>query len=410
MKKDLAHSSHLTTEQLIDYVEARLSSDDAQVVEGHLGTQCGSCHTELDWLNENMGLMAAGMWLDPPKHLSQAVREMFRERRAVNEPRFSLDKWLQRLRAQPRPVAIAFAAALVLIIAFSLILQNQSRTRFDQEVSVAAAAGTVLALPPDSQIWQPLSEDDLLNTGTQIRTGEDSSVLLTYPDDSKTVAAPNTELEILQMSSHPSGTRSVILIKQNLGQTLNVVQPSESADSRFEIQTPAATVVVRGTEFSVIVHDDGVTEVKVLEGTVEVEAMGVTVTLNAGQSTTVFPGDQPATPESLELTPSPTATRRATRTPRAQSDTEGAESSPTPAPVFTRRATSTPTDVPTRRPTPTAPLPTATAPLPSTATSTPTATKTPLPPTATNTPPPPTVSNITTSTPTPVVIPTSESP
>lgn len=410
MKKELAPSSHLTTEQLIDYIEERLSSDDAQAVEGHLGTQCDSCHTELDWLNENMGLIAAGMWLEPPKDLSLAVRQMFRERRAANESRLSLDKWLQRLRAQPRPVAIAFAAALVLFIAFGLILRTQSRTRFDQEVSVAAAAGTVLALPPDSQTWQPLSEDDLLNAGTQIRTGEDSSVLLTYPDDSKTVAAPNTELEILQMSSHPSGNRSVILIKQNLGQTLNVVQPSELAESRFEIQTPAATVVVHGTEFSVIVDDDGVTEVKVLEGTVEVGAMGVTVTLNAGQSTTVFPGDQPATPESLGLTPSPTATRRATRTPRVESNAEEDNISPTPAPFSSRRPTSTPTDVPTRRATPTAPLPTATAPLPSTATSTPTATKTPLSPTATNTPPPPTVSNITTSTPTPVVIPTSETP
>ena len=402
MKNDLASGPHLTFEQLLDYLERRLSSDDAQVVEGHLGTECASCQSDLNWLTETLRLMAPDVWLDPPPHLSNAVRRMFREDQTKIQPAFPLKIWLQNLRSQPRRAAIAFAASLVLVIALGLLLRTQFRTSLNQEVSVAAAAGTVLALPPDSNTWQPLTEDDLLDSGTQIRTGEDSSVLLTFPDDSKTVAAPNTELEILEISSSPSGNRDTILIKQNLGQTLNLVQPSDSANSRFEIQTPAATVIVRGTEFSVSVSDEGVTEVKVIEGVVEVTAMGMTVTLNAGQSTMVSPGDQPTTPESILATPSSTPRLRHTQTPVKATATEEFDETPTTA-VITRKPTSTPTDRPTRRPTPTAPIPTATAPLPPTSTNTPlppTSTDTPLPPTSTNTPPPPTSANKTTITPT----------
>jgi ferric-dicitrate binding protein FerR (iron transport regulator) len=418
MNSDLAPGPHLTIEQLLDYLEKRLSSNDAQIVEGHLGTECASCQSDLNWLTETLRLMAPDVWLDPPPRLSSAVRQMFRENQARVQPALPLITWFQNLWSQPRRAAIGFAVTLVFVIALGLLLRTQFQTSLKQEVSVAAAAGTVLALPPDSEIWQPLTEDTLLDSGTQIRTGEDSSVLLTYPDDSKTVAAPNTELEILQMSSLPSGNRRIILIRQNLGQTLNLVQPSDSANSIFEIQTPAATVTVRGTEFSVSVSDEGVTEVKVIEGTVEVTAMGMTVTLNVGQSTTVSPGDQPAPPESILPTPSPTPRFRITKTPDEATATEEFDETPTPAIVITRNPTSTPTDSPTRRPTPTAPIPTATAPLPPTSTNTPlpstftntplppTSTSTPLPPTPTNTSLPPTSTNKTTITPPPAHTPT----
>ncbi len=411
MNSDLAPGSHLTFEQLLDYVEKGLSSDDAQVVEGHLQSECASCQSDLNWLNEYLGLMSAGVWLDPPPDLSSTVRRMFRERQAQALPTFSIGAWLQNLWSQPKQAAFAVAAGLVLVIALGLILRTQFQTNLDQEVSVAAAAGTVLALPPDSETWQPLSEDALVDSGTQIRTGEESSVLLTYPDDSKTVAAPNTELEILEMSSKPSGDRNIILIKQKVGQTLNLVQPSDSADSRFEIQTPAASIVALGTEFSVSVNEQGVTEVKVVEGTVEVTAMGVTVTLHVGQTTTVAPGGQPTTPESVMPTPSVTPRVQVTQTPGDFFLTKEAESTATSPPVSTRKDTATPTNAP-RRPTPTAPIPTATAPLPPTATDTPlppTATDTPLPsntpdiplPSPTSTSLPPTSTNKTTLTPTP---------
>jgi hypothetical protein len=404
MNSELEHTSHLTYEQLLDYLDRRLSPDDVRHVESHLATECSSCQSDLKWLNETLNLMASDIWLEPPPHVSTTVRRMFRENQPEAAPTFSLDTWLRSLWSQPRPVAIAFAAALVLVIALGMLLRTQFPASINQEILVAAAEGTVLALPPDSESWQPLTEDVVLDSGTQIRTGDNSSVVLTFPDDSKTVAAPNTELEILRMSSLPNGNRGVIVMSQTLGQTLNVVQTSNSANSRFEIRTPSARVVVWGTEFTVIVDEQGVTEVLVAEGIVDVIAMGVTVTLSAGESTMVIPGQEPAPPMVI---PTPSTARP------TESDTSGSASNPaqpvdegatrepigtdTPTPQSTPPATSTPTATPSRSPTPTAsspgdgnggdggtqpPPPSATPPPPS---------ATPPPPSATLPPPSPTM-------------------
>jgi hypothetical protein len=359
MNSELEHTSHLTYEQLLDYLERRLAPDDVRHVESHLATECSSCQSDLNWLNGTLSLMASDIWLEPPPRLSTAARGLFRENQSEAVPSFSLGSWLQNLWSQPRPVAIAFAATLVVVIGLGLLLRTQFPESINQEVSVAAAEGTVLALPPDSESWQPLTEDVTLASGTQVQTGENSSVVLTFPDDSKTVAAPNTELEILRMSSLPNGNRGVIVISQTLGQTFNVVQTSDSVNSRFEIRTPAARVVVRGTEFTVIVDEQGATEVLVAEGIVEVIAMGTTVSLTAGESTMVIPGQEPASPTAVP-------TRDNTETPglgltkTPQPVEEGATREPieidAPSPESTSPVASpTPTATASRSPTPTAP-------------------------------------------------------
>lgn len=385
-------TSHLTYEQLLDYLERRLSPDDVRHVESHLATECSVCQADLNWLDKTVKLMASNIWIAPPAHLNNSVYRMFRENQPKMGPTFSLDSWLRNLWPQPRPVAIAFVATLVLVIALGLLFRSQLQPSMSQEVAVAAAEGTVLALPPDSEAWQPLTEDLALDAGTQVQTGDESSVVLTFPDDSRTVAAPNTELEIVRMSSLPSGSRGVIVMSQTLGQTLNVVQSSDSVNSRFEIRTPAARVVVRGTEFTVIVDELGVTDVFVAEGVVEVIAMGITVSLNAGEATTVIPGQEPDPPATR--TSPPTTIPTAADTPEPSSDpTDGTDEGNTREPL--ESATPTPQSSPgasSPTPTPTSSRsPTATPPSGGNGGGEPTQTPPPPPPTNTSPPPSPTM-------------------
>lgn len=64
------------------------------------------------------------------------------------------------------------------------------------------------------------------------------------------------------------------------------------------VETPSATLGVKGTVVRVLVDPAGRTLVSVLEGVVEVtsRATGATVTLEAGEYTTVEPGEDPALP------------------------------------------------------------------------------------------------------------------
>lgn len=64
------------------------------------------------------------------------------------------------------------------------------------------------------------------------------------------------------------------------------------------VETPSATLGVKGTVVRVLVDAAGRTLVSVLEGVVEVtsNATGVTVTLEAGEYTSVEPGEDPALP------------------------------------------------------------------------------------------------------------------
>jgi hypothetical protein len=284
---------------------------------------------------------------------------------------------------------------------------------------IAQAQGTVEVQPAGSESWVPASGEVSLQDGSTVRTGDDSRVVLSFPDDSKVLLAPDTELSILRMNAAPNGSTRVIVLRQTSGSTHNIVQNTSSPASRYEVQTPSATIIVKGTEFTVDVDEVGATRVMVNKGTVSVAAQGVTIDLDAGHATTVNFGEPPAVVERVptkpvppELsnseenesssretlstveppstaTPTPTGTSTIEPTPTGTSTIEPAPASATPPP-----ATSGPSQPPqaTNTPTGPGPLPTETE-MPSPTpppTETPKKTKKPPdPPGLTNTPQPP---------------------
>ena len=50
-------SNHLTTEQLLDYIEGRLTSDEMRQAETHLASDCSSSQDELASLTRMLNLM-----------------------------------------------------------------------------------------------------------------------------------------------------------------------------------------------------------------------------------------------------------------------------------------------------------------------------------------------------------------
>lgn len=351
MEHELSQVQHLTTEELLDYSERRLSPDEASLVEAHLATDCQQCQADLLWYQQHLELMVSNKWLDPPPHLRAAARRIFREQQQKKSS-FGLGEWLSSLKLQPRSFAMAGATMLILVIISGILLWTSQSSSSGAEFS--AMKGAVAVQPAGSDIWVPATEEVELEDGSTVRTGTESSVVLTFPDDSKVVVAPDTELSILRMSAREDGSTRVIILRQDSGSTHNVVQESSSPASRYEIQTPSATVLVMGTEFTVIVDDVGSTQVMVSSGTVAVAAQGSTIALEAGQTTTVNPGDEPATVQGSPSLPSgPEITRTENNEENELEDEEIQELLASETPV-----TPSPTGTPVYTPSPIAVTPT----------------------------------------------------
>ncbi|MBM3157429.1 MAG: hypothetical protein FJ004_09120, partial [Chloroflexi bacterium] len=102
-------------------------------------------------------------------------------------------------------------------------------------------------------------------------------------------------------------------LNQLIGNTVNRVGQLVDSASGYEVETPAAVAVVRGTAFSLAVKQDGFTTVQTTQGTVSFTAAGVTVSVNQGQQSTAAVGGKPSTPSTITTatpikTTAPTAT------------------------------------------------------------------------------------------------------
>ena len=407
MDDNRERSNHLTTEQLLDYIEGRLSSDEIIQVDLHLASDCSSCQDELASLTQMLNLMTQNIWVDAPTQQRASARQVYRDHYAdhysVERETFSIGQWIQSLFGPNRPLVYAAIGIMLVVVVAALLLQPRSSATDGASADVVAYQGTVEVQSSEGDEWQSVDSAEEVAAGDDVRTGDESSIVLSFPDDSKLLMSPYTEIKIVRMSSDEESGDQVIVLQQQVGRTQNFVQPLPSADSRYEIQTPSATVTVWGTSFTVDVEVDGTTRVTVAEGRVQVEAQGVTVVLDAGEGTTVESGSAPSLVEPVptdDLVPSQVATLVSTAiapATRANVPTEApGESNGATEPTATRRPTETAGSLPTPSPSAT---PTSTS--PESPTSTPTPSPTPTRVVATNTPEPPTSTPRPTSTPIP---------
>lgn len=102
----------------------------------------------------------------------------------------------------------------------------------------------------------------------------------------------NTLLQIQTLQISPNGGRITRLYLQQ-GQVRVRVRSFNHPDSLLELETPAGTSGVRGTDYGLAVQPQGQTGVAVLEGLVAMSAQGQTVQAPTSTQTLVIPGSPP---------------------------------------------------------------------------------------------------------------------
>ncbi|MFC1991123.1 FecR domain-containing protein [Chloroflexota bacterium] len=199
-----------------------------------------------------------------------------------------------------RKVAIPVTAILLLIL--SAGLYQFGGFNFLSPTPAVASQATLTILSGSVEIQNPeltASQEGYdgmaLSVGAGIKTGPDSHAIITFFEGSTAKLEPNTYLEIRQLEEGNEQSRTIIL-KQWLGRTWNRVIKITDPGSRYEIETPSATAIVRGTLFTTDVKGTGATTVSTKEGLVSVAAQGKEVFVPEDQQTAVEKGIHPSQP------------------------------------------------------------------------------------------------------------------
>jgi len=281
--------SHISFENLTDFVDGRLDAATSKQIEEHLTEECQSCGSDLSWLQETLSLMRSDDWVAPPANLNTTLISTFQGQIASAEAEPKLIEKIAGYFA-PRPQLAWGAAAVLLLIVFFVAFSIGGQT-LGQEVTAVAAVGTVEVRTEESGEWAAVEADETFSAGDTLRTGENSTVVLTYEDSSTTIIEANSEVHIMEMNSGRNG--QVTVLAQMVGRSRHDVNELEGNDSLFEVRTPSASVTVLGTIFTVDVDQEGNSIVWVGEGMVAVSAGGQTAWLMTGESTYVQVGGVP---------------------------------------------------------------------------------------------------------------------
>jgi len=192
----------------------------------------------------------------------------------------------------PRTLCLTLTSLILLAAALS------SPVASAQDVgSVAVAVGEVTGIPPGASV-RALAVGDGFGLGTQIATGTNSESLLTFDPRGSLRLYAETRITVDQALVDQAG-RSQSRLSVLLGRLRVAVGSLFSGE--LDIDTPTATVGIKGTELLVGVAEDGTTLVAVFEGAVSVTGKaGGEVTVTAGYRTVVRPGAPPLVPTPLD--------------------------------------------------------------------------------------------------------------
>lgn len=116
-------------------------------------------------------------------------------------------------------------------------------------------------------------EGESLGQGARIRTGEQGSLTLRFPDGAIVTVQPRTSIEIAHLRTLELSGAGRARMRLDQGRVENTVTPQRKPGALFEVLTPAAVAGVRGTRYRVAdVEGNALTEV--LEGAVSVASAG----------------------------------------------------------------------------------------------------------------------------------------
>ncbi len=175
-----------------------------------------------------------------------------------------------------------FGFAITLGIITTVTLASAQAQTAQLEATVTATSGAATLINGTTSLSRPLRRDEKLTPGDEIETGARGRVTLKLTDGSLVTIHPNSRVVIKDFRDAPSVRELVHVLA---GYVRVKIYHTGKRLNPYRVNTPVASIAVRGTEFGVRVTSTGETRVTVFEGLVE-----VTSQTNPGQKRLLSPG------------------------------------------------------------------------------------------------------------------------
>ncbi len=154
--------------------------------------------------------------------------------------------------------------------------------------TILGMQGTVEIQRAEAARWDPAYTNQVLDAGNRIRTDRNSQALLRFSDLETVRIGPRSLIRIESKGERKSGFdffKGVLYF-------FHRDKPDE-----FEVKTPQMAAIIRGTEFTLEVADDGTTTLSLLDGEVRVtnpqSGSDVVLDLKSGEQAINEPGQPP---------------------------------------------------------------------------------------------------------------------
>src|SRR5215510_8718158 len=159
-------------------------------------------------------------------------------------------------------------ACLLFLLAASI--QWMGATAPAQAVDARVASVQGAALRRNNQRAFILARGDLLSPGDEIDTRGGGRVVIELTDGSVVVVNPNSRIVI---SDYRAATSLREMFRILVGRVRVKIAHYGGKPNPYRVNSPTASILVRGTEFGVAVEPSGDTTVAVYEGLVEVQSL-----------------------------------------------------------------------------------------------------------------------------------------
>lgn len=139
----------------------------------------------------------------------------------------------------------------------------------------------------DERNWRAAMVRLRLGEGSFVRTGDASRLALLLADQTQLRLASNSMVQIKQVGDNRD--RGTIL-RQNAGRSWT---QSKNVPNRLTVETPSALAAIRGTDWELVVDEDGASTLTVLSGAVQFSNEQGSVNVNSGEQAHAQKGKAP---------------------------------------------------------------------------------------------------------------------
>jgi len=190
-------------------------------------------------------------------------------------------------------MSVMFLALAAVMIFNAVLALGPASPDLGSQCTLSLLSGDVEYMVPGTASWEAATDGMTLEAGSRVKTDADSKAVLTFFEGSTIELEPGTDVEVEQVEGDSAQSAQIVL-KQWVGTTWSRVVKKVDPGSRYEVQTPSAYALVRGTEFEVEVDDTGATAVRTYSGLVSVIGQDQEVYVPAGHQVGVQSGQPPA--------------------------------------------------------------------------------------------------------------------